>query len=95
MPIVTIDEAKTNLSELLRRVEAGEEITVARGTKPIAVLKAFDDEITRRRKAGRGCLEGKFPAPSDSALFDPMSEEELALWYDGPIFPEERQQAKK
>lgn len=35
---VKIGEAKTHLSELLARVEAGEEIVIARGNDPIARL---------------------------------------------------------
>jgi prevent-host-death family protein len=35
---VNIHEAKTHLSRLLRRVEAGEEITIARAGKPVAKL---------------------------------------------------------
>jgi prevent-host-death family protein len=34
MPTVTIHAAKTNLSQLLARVEAGEEIILARGKHP-------------------------------------------------------------
>jgi len=34
-----------------------------------------------------GALKGRIKIPDD---FDaPMSEEELALWYDAPIFPED------
>jgi prevent-host-death family protein len=33
---VTIAEAKTNFSKLVRRVEAGEEIVVRRGQEPVA-----------------------------------------------------------
>ena len=36
--IVNIHEAKTHLSRLLARVEAGEQITIARAGKPIAIL---------------------------------------------------------
>ena len=36
--IVKIGEAKTHLSELLARVEAGEDIVIARGAEPIAKL---------------------------------------------------------
>lgn len=39
--IVNVHEAKTNLSRLLARVEAGEEIVIARGGKPIARLEPF------------------------------------------------------
>lgn len=35
---VTVQEAKTQLSRLLRRVEAGEEIVIRRGRDPVAVL---------------------------------------------------------
>lgn len=33
-----LNEAKTRLSELVRRVEAGEEIVIRRGSKPVARL---------------------------------------------------------
>ena len=36
--VVNIHEAKTHLSRLLARVEAGEEITIARAGRPIARL---------------------------------------------------------
>jgi len=35
---VTVQEAKTQLSRLLRRVEAGESITIRRGRDPVAML---------------------------------------------------------
>ena len=37
---VNIGEAKTRLSELLAKVEAGEEVVIARGNEPIAQLTA-------------------------------------------------------
>lgn len=79
---VTVHEAKTNLSELLRRVEAGEEIIIARGDKPVAILRDYKrEDMARRRLAGMGSLEGKITVPPDSVFFDPMSEEELDLRY--------------
>ena len=38
MEIVTIHRAKSTLSKLVKRVEAGEEIILARGKVPIAKL---------------------------------------------------------
>ncbi|MCA9940259.1 MAG: type II toxin-antitoxin system Phd/YefM family antitoxin [Anaerolineales bacterium] len=38
MTVVNIHEAKTHLSQLLRRVVNGEEIIIARAGKPIAIL---------------------------------------------------------
>jgi prevent-host-death family protein len=40
--IVNIHEAKTHLSRLLERVQAGEEITIAKAGKPIAVLRRIE-----------------------------------------------------
>jgi antitoxin (DNA-binding transcriptional repressor) of toxin-antitoxin stability system len=45
MPItVKVGEAKTHLSELLAKVEAGEEVIIARGNAPIARLSRFRGE---------------------------------------------------
>lgn len=45
---VNIHEAKTHLSRLLQRVQAGEEITIAKAGKPIARLSAIQQRPTRR-----------------------------------------------
>lgn len=75
---VTVHEAKTNLSQLLRRVEAGEEIVIARGNEPVAVLSAYrSDDIAAKRRSGRGSLKGSFPLPPDDVLIGPMSDEDL------------------
>jgi prevent-host-death family protein len=81
MATVTVHEAKTNLSELLRRVEAGEEIVIARGDKPVAVMKSYDrEDIARKRAAAFGCLKGKVSDHPDSVWFDPLPPEELGWW---------------
>jgi prevent-host-death family protein len=49
MPLtVKVAEAKARLSELLARVETGEEFVIARGNDPIALLSALDDQARRR-----------------------------------------------
>ena len=48
MTIVNIHEAKTHLSRLLERVEAGEEIIIARAGKPIARLQPFRPSPVQR-----------------------------------------------
>lgn len=75
MPYVTVHAAKTNLSQLLARVEAGEEIILARGKQPIAKLVPIDPPKSKRQF---GVLRGliKF----DESFFDPLPEEELARW---------------
>jgi prevent-host-death family protein len=88
MAKVTIHEAKANFSELIRRVEAGEVIVIARGDTPVAVLKEYNSaDIAARRAAGRGSLVEKVLPIPDSVFFGPMSDDELAAWTDPKIFP--------
>jgi prevent-host-death family protein len=75
MAIVTIHTAKTTLSQLLARVEAGEEIIVARGKKPIAKLVPFQPPATKRRF---GALQGTVRV--DPEFFEPLPEDELEKW---------------
>ncbi|MFZ0215533.1 MAG: type II toxin-antitoxin system prevent-host-death family antitoxin [Candidatus Dormiibacterota bacterium] len=53
---VTVQEAKTQLSQLLRRVEAGEEIVIRRGPRPVAMLVRVP--VTSETRAIWGSLEG-------------------------------------
>lgn len=41
MDVVNIHDAKTRLSELLKKVEAGEELVIARAGRPVARLVPF------------------------------------------------------
>jgi antitoxin (DNA-binding transcriptional repressor) of toxin-antitoxin stability system len=75
MKIVTIHTAKTTLSRLLARVEAGEEVVLARGKQPIAKLVPFRAPPSKRRF---GALRGVFSVGPE--FFDPLPEEELAGW---------------
>jgi prevent-host-death family protein len=75
METVTIHTAKTTLSQLLARVEAGEEIILARGNQPIAKLVPYQAPPTRRRF---GALRGIISI--GPAFFEPLPEEELAKW---------------
>jgi prevent-host-death family protein len=72
---VTIHTAKTTLSQLLARVEAGEEIVLARGKEPIAKLVPFQPPPTRRQF---GALRGVIGVGPD--FFEPLSEQDLAAW---------------
>jgi prevent-host-death family protein len=46
---VTVQEAKTQLSRLLRRVEAGESVTIRRGREPVAMLVRVPARTGRRQ----------------------------------------------
>ncbi len=53
---MTVQEAKTQLSRLLRRVEAGESIVIRRGREPVAMLVRAPPK--RGRREIWGDLEG-------------------------------------
>lgn len=75
MKTVTIHTAKTTLSQLLARVEAGEEIVLARGKQPIAKLVPFQPAPVKRKF---GALRGVVSVGPE--FFEPLSEQELAAW---------------
>jgi prevent-host-death family protein len=58
MKTVTIHEAKTHLSRLIREAVAGEEIVIARGREPLVRLVVLDSARTDRRLGtARGLFE--------------------------------------
>jgi prevent-host-death family protein len=73
MSKVNVHEAKTRFSRLLRRVAAGEEITIANRGVPVARLVPIPAE-TRKL----GFFRGQMTIPDD---FDaPLSDEVLSLF---------------
>ena len=76
MAVINIYEAKTHLSRLVERAEAGEEIIIARNGKPAARLVPLATE----KKAPRvlGSMRGLIHVPDD--FNDPMPDFE-ALFY--------------
>jgi prevent-host-death family protein len=62
MKQVNIHEAKTELSKLVERAEAGEEIVIARAGKPAAKLVPVTKSRGRRRL---GLLDGKYRVPDN------------------------------
>lgn len=76
MPTFTIHAAKTNLSKLVARAEAGEEIVLARGSEPVAKIVAVGQKAKPKRKFG--ALKGKIKIGPE--FFDPLPEDELKRW---------------
>ncbi len=74
MAVVNIHEAKSQLSKLLKRAQAGEEVIIAKAGKPVVRLVLVEQPVNR----GRGIAKGEF-ALTD-AFFDPLPEDELAAW---------------
>lgn len=80
--LVNVGQAKTDLSKLLARVEAGEEVEIARNGVPVARLVAVPpaDSPGQRFLAGWGSLKGQIVISPDFEF----SEAELDELFDGP-----------
>jgi prevent-host-death family protein len=76
METVTTHKAKSELSKLLARVEAGEEIIIARGNQPIAILAPIKALHGQPRVAGR--WRNKFSVPVSA--FEALPDDELAAF---------------
>ena len=72
---ISIHAAKTHLSRLIARAEAGEEIIIARGRKPVVKLVS----VSPKPKRVFGSMKGQLTVGPE--FFEPMSVDELALWY--------------
>lgn len=72
---VTIHAAKTNLSKLIERACAGEDVIIARGSEPVVRLVAIAAEPPRR---AFGALRGVLRVPA--SFDDPLPADELAAW---------------
>ncbi len=87
----TVHQAKTHLSRLLKEVEAGKEVVVMRGKKPVAKIVPINEAPTSKPPFRYiGAFEGQVHA--DDSAFDPLTDEELVeygfgLMLDGPLVP--------
>jgi antitoxin (DNA-binding transcriptional repressor) of toxin-antitoxin stability system len=84
MKMVNIHEAKAKLSEFLDAVAAGETVIICNRNQPVAELRAVPKKRTEPRPIGLA----KGTIKIHPSFYDPMTEEELAEFYDGAIFPE-------
>jgi prevent-host-death family protein len=75
MDTVTIHTAKTTLSQLVARAEAGEEIILARGNMPIAKIVPYQPVAPKRQF---GAFRGVVSVGPE--FFEPLPDDELAAW---------------
>lgn len=75
MKIVTIHAAKTHLSRLIERACAGEEVVIARGSRPVVRLVPVTQHAPRRQF---GALKGSLRVGDD--FFKPLPRDELDAW---------------
>jgi len=74
MTVVTVHEAKTNLSKLMAEVLAGGDVIIARGKVPAVRLVPVDGAAKRQF----GALKGKITI--DARFDEPLPDEEIAAW---------------
>ena len=76
MVTVNVHEAKTHLSRLIKQVEAGEEVIIARNGKPVVKLVRVNSRS--KGKPRFGSMKGLIDI--DERFFEPLPPEELAAW---------------
>ncbi len=73
----TVHQAKTHLSRLLKEAEAGKEVVVMRGKKPVAKIVAIDQPSAEKPPFRLiGAYRGRIHF--DDSAFDPLTDDELA-----------------
>ncbi len=78
--IYTVHQAKTQLSKLIASALAGEEVVIARGSEPVVKLTPLN---AAPKKRVFGAFKGQFELTD--AFFEPLPDDELALWNgEGP-----------
>jgi prevent-host-death family protein len=75
MKIVTMHQAKTNLSRLIENAVEGEEIIIARASKPVARLVPIGEVKGKRQP---GSWKGRLRVGPE--FFEPLPERELSHW---------------
>ena len=75
---VNVFEVKAKLSAYLDRVLAGERVVICRHNKPVAELRAVDEPRTQARPIGP--LPGRPTFEVPASFFEPLPDEDLALW---------------
>ena len=68
MIVRTISEAKAQLSKLIDRVLAGEQVIIGRAGKPVAVLSPYPLQTNSRKP---GALRGKIHIAEDFDVLPP------------------------
>lgn len=82
---VSIHEAKTQFSKLVRRAEQGEEIVVRRGSEPVARIVPLSK---RKGVRGFGSMKGEIRMGSDKEMKQ-VDKEIEQMFEESEIFPPE------
>lgn len=74
---LSIHKAKTHLSRVLNEVQTGQEVTILRGTVPVAKIVPLSGYAKKRPPVGQP-TSPPFKIPEDA--FAPLSEKEMSEW---------------
>jgi prevent-host-death family protein len=77
MTVVNIHDAKTQLSKLIEKAAAGNDVVIARGGKPVARLTRLGSS---KRKLKFGILKGKIKISAD---FDASVSSDVLRQFEG------------
>jgi len=80
--VVNVHEAKTHFSKLLRRVQSGQAVIIAKASKPIARIVPLHEAAPSGRTFG--AFKGSVECAPDA--FD-VSDDAADLFEQGDIFP--------
>ena len=75
MPVVNVHAAKTQLSKLIERAVGGEDVVIARRSKPVVRLVPIERPTPKREF---GALKKRLVVPD--SFFEPLPERELREW---------------
>lgn len=82
MTVVTIHEAKTHLSRLIREALAGGEVTIRQGRSGEALVRLVPARPSLKGKRQLGWLANTVPPgkdPLDDGFWDPLPDDHLGL----------------
>ena len=85
---VHVHELKARLSHFLRLIQNGEIIVILNRNIPVGEI--HPPKAHKKRELGLASKHYPNFMWDFSALEEPMSDEEIKLWEDGPIFPPEK-----
>ena len=84
MSQIDVEAAAKDLPGLIARARDGEEVVIVEDGQEVVKFVP----VTRQQVVRLGLAEGKYKVPDD---FDaPLQDDVLALFYEGPLFPAER-----
>ena len=87
--IVNTHEAKSTLSQLLKKVEQGHNVIIARAGKPIGKLTALEEEKPKKRNFGN--LKGKIIFHEG---WEETPQDIIDAALNNPVFPTEDNPSK-